>query len=428
VSTCPDCGAVLAAPAAEACWNCHRPLPRVASSTGDDLLDQLAADRARLTAPCGPSLRDGNSAPASGPSMLDFQRRLFELTPRVPVTHLIVAANIVVYLLLVVVDGMQLAFSDDTLITWGANDGPKTLAGQWWRLATCMFLHGNLLHIAMNMWVFRDLGRIVERLVGNTGFLILYLLSGLFGSLASVYWRPDVLSVGASGAVCGVFGGLMGFMLLRSDSVPKRVLSALRNSGLTFLVYNLIFGLSIKQIDMAAHVGGLVAGFLCGIVMSQRLALASPGRRAVRNLVTAGLGGAGLCLALAWAPAAPVDRRALRDALADFDRVEHEAGTKFEQLAQQHRAGQLSDDEFAAAIQQRVLPPCQRVCERLQGFKQIPPEDQRLIPLLIKYLQTRQEAWELRIQSLRTNDAGFLKKFKEKNDQCEALIDELNKL
>jgi rhomboid protease GluP len=397
----------------------------MASSTDNDLIDQLAADRARSAAQSAPSLSGGNSASTSGPSILDFQRRLFELTPHVPVTHVIVAANVVVYLLMMVCNGMTLAFSGDTVIAWGANYGPKTLAGQWWRLATCMFLHGNLLHIAMNMWVFRDLGRIVERLVGNTGFLVLYFVSGLFGSLASVYWRSDVPSVGASGAVCGVFGGLLGFMLLRSDSVPKQVLGALRNSGLTFLVYNLIFGLSIKQIDMAAHAGGLVAGFLCGVVMSQRLDLASPGRRAVRNLVTAGLGGAGVWLALACAPAASVD---LQRELSNLDQIEHEVVKTFNDLLQQSRENKLSAEAFAAAIERQVLAPWRRLGERFRDLKGVAPEDRKRVSLVIQYLQTRQEAWELLVQFLRTDDPHALKKFAEKKNHWEALIDELKKL
>ena len=135
----------------------------------------------------------------------------------------------------------------ETLVAWGANYGPLTLDGQWWRLLTCTFVHIGIIHIGLNMWVLWDIGQLVERLTGNVGFLLLYLLSGLFGSLASVYWNPEVLSAGASGAVFGAFGGLMGFVLLRGDSIPKSILGPLRNSGTSFLFYNLIFGFSITK-------------------------------------------------------------------------------------------------------------------------------------------------------------------------------------
>ena len=81
--------------------------------------------------------------------------------------------------------------------------GPLTLDGQWWRLLTCTFVHIGIIHIGLNMWVLWDIGQLVERLTGNVGFLLLYLLSGLFGSLASVYWNPEVLSAGAPARCSG---------------------------------------------------------------------------------------------------------------------------------------------------------------------------------------------------------------------------------
>ena len=71
--------------------------------------------------------------------------------------------------------------------------------GQWWRLVTCMFVHFGILHLAFNMWVLWDLGRLVERLVGNVGFVVLYFLSGIAGSIASLVWNPTVVSAAPRG-------------------------------------------------------------------------------------------------------------------------------------------------------------------------------------------------------------------------------------
>src|SRR6202011_2677222 len=92
------------------------------------------------------------------------------------------------------------------LIKWGADYGPRTTAGEWWRLGSSMFLHLGIIHIAFNMVVLWDIGRFTERLLGNAGFLIVYVLSGLFGSLASVLINPHIPSAGASGAVFGLYG------------------------------------------------------------------------------------------------------------------------------------------------------------------------------------------------------------------------------
>lgn len=77
-----------------------------------------------------------------------------------------------------------------TVLAFGANFGLKTLHGEWWRLFASMFLHFNILHIGFNVWTLANLGQLMERLVGNLGFLLLYLVSGLLGSVASVARQP----------------------------------------------------------------------------------------------------------------------------------------------------------------------------------------------------------------------------------------------
>lgn len=101
---------------------------------------------------------------------------------------LLVVINIAVYFLQISsgIDWMKPALSD--LIGWGANVAPLTLQGEPWRLLTSMFLHGGLVHILMNMYMLVLCGRFVERLYGSFNFTLIYLLSGLFGSLVSAIW------------------------------------------------------------------------------------------------------------------------------------------------------------------------------------------------------------------------------------------------
>ena len=96
----------------------------------------------------------------------------------------------------------------------------------------------------------------------------------LHGSVASVAWNPEVMSVGASGAVFGVGGALLGFLLLRRDSIPAVVLVPLRNSMFSFIGFNVVFGFLVPGIDNAAHLGGLAGGLVCGFVLSQPLEIA----------------------------------------------------------------------------------------------------------------------------------------------------------
>ena len=131
-----------------------------------------------------------------------FGQRLVAATPRVWVTHLLVFANVAVFLAMLA-DGAGLFESNSAVhLRWGANFGPVTKEGEWWRLAACTFLHFGLVHLAMNMWALWGAGGLVERLYGNLAFLSIYLFAGLTGSFASLYWNADkVVSAGASGAV-----------------------------------------------------------------------------------------------------------------------------------------------------------------------------------------------------------------------------------
>src|SRR5262249_31538048 len=148
------------------------------------------------------------------------------------------------------------------LLRWGADFGPKTTSGEWWRLFTSMFIHIGIIHLLVNMWVLAAAGPLVERMIGNAGFLLMYLLAGLSGSLASLLWDPLVVSAGASGAIFGIYGALFGLLLRQSRSIHVQALAQLRNSGFVFLLFNLFQGLFQPKVDFTAHIGGLVGGFL----------------------------------------------------------------------------------------------------------------------------------------------------------------------
>jgi len=234
-------------------------------------------------------LEAGRRAAARGPE--GFRAALAALTPRLLITPALVAINLVVFGLMVAsgVDAAEPEIAD--LVRWGAGLTALSVEGEWWRLLTATFVHIGFLHVAFNMWVLWDAGRLVERVFGNAGFLVLYVASGLVGSLASNLLNPDVVCAGASGAVFGVYGALLGFLVRCRGSIPKKVLAGLSKSGVAFLGYNLFYGFMHAGIDVAAHVGGLAAGFACGLVMAQPLSRKALAGRRARNLLV-GVGAA----------------------------------------------------------------------------------------------------------------------------------------
>jgi membrane associated rhomboid family serine protease/Tfp pilus assembly protein PilF len=155
------------------------------------------------------------------------------------------------------------------LVHWGANFGPLTVSGQWWRLLTCVFVHGGLLHIAFNMWCLWDLGRLAESVYGHWTFAVVYLITGLSASLASVIWNPIVLSVGASGAIFGIAGALIASFYLGEFSMPRAEMTGMLRSVVVFVGYNLFFGAVIARTDNAAHIGGLLMGLLLGALIAK---------------------------------------------------------------------------------------------------------------------------------------------------------------
>jgi membrane associated rhomboid family serine protease len=115
--------------------------------------------------------------------------------PNVSITSVLLALNVVIFGLMLASGIDPMRPSIDSLIQWGANYGPKTTQGEWWRLFTCMFLHIGILHLLFNMLALWNVGGFMERLLGSTGFVVLYLLAGLLGSVASVAWNPFVVSL-----------------------------------------------------------------------------------------------------------------------------------------------------------------------------------------------------------------------------------------
>ncbi len=197
-----------------------------------------------------------------------FRRDLLAATPRVWVTPLLLAACILVYVVMAASGVDAFLPTAQQLLWWGSNNGARVvLRHEAWRLPASVFIHGGVLHLAVNMWCLFNIGPLVERFFGNVATLVLYLAAGVGGAIASMATLPVRGSVGASGAIFGLLGALLAFLLVNHRSVPTTVLRPLRSSALSFVVFNTLFGAAVPIIDQSAHIGGLVTGFLGGLVL-----------------------------------------------------------------------------------------------------------------------------------------------------------------
>ena len=201
----------------------------------------------------------------------EFYDLLHAATPRTWVTPVILCLNLLVFAAMVAA-GLNIwnPISHD-VFSWGGAHGPNVAGGEWWRLLTANYAHFGLLHLGFNMWCLWQVGRFTERLLGHWAFLLAYTLSGIGGAIASIAHNPVGIGAGASGAVFGLFGCILGFMLVRRRAIPVRVLKPHVVSILAFLGYNIYFGLTVERIDNFAHGGGLAVGFLCGMLLARRI-------------------------------------------------------------------------------------------------------------------------------------------------------------
>src|SRR5579863_1009057 len=186
----------------------------------------------------------------------------------VSVTQVLLGANVMVFLAMVAASGPSLDFTGTITVHFGANYGPLTLSGQWWRLVTYMFLHGGVFHIAINMWCLWNLGALCESLYGRWTYAALYLITGIAGGLASVGWNPNVLSVGASGALFGLTGALIASFGLGEFSLSGIPVRGVLSSLLFWAGFSLFLGKLSPGIDNACHVGGLVSGLILGALIA----------------------------------------------------------------------------------------------------------------------------------------------------------------
>lgn len=178
--------------------------------------------------------------------------------PQALVTTAILVVNILVWLLMEVIGGSRGGSeSTDVLVEFGAKYTSKIIEGEYWRLFTSMFLHIGIAHLVFNSFALYQLGTGVEYLYGSKKFSLIYVLAGLWGSVASFLFSPNI-SAGASGAIFGLFGALLYF----GRREPKIFARGLGSGILVALVVNLVFGLLNPRIDNYAHVGGLLGGYL----------------------------------------------------------------------------------------------------------------------------------------------------------------------
>ena len=154
-------------------------------------------------------------------------------------------------------------YSTEKLLIFGANSGILVRYGQYYRLVACMFLHAGVMHLVLNMYSLFVVGPRVENFFGRGKFLLIYFISGLSASLLSIGLNTDVIAVGASGAIFGLFGALVYF----GFSYRGYIGSMIKGQIVPVVLYNLAMGFFIPGIDVFGHIGGLIGGIMAASML-----------------------------------------------------------------------------------------------------------------------------------------------------------------
>ena len=240
---------------------------------------------------------DSDSAHTTRDATIEFYLKLQAVSPTTPasrylnVTNAIIALNVAVFLVIGLLGGGWLTPSNDNMLVYaryGASNASATTNGEWWRLVTSMFMHYGIIHIAVNMWALYQVGAFFEKLQGRVIYALTYLAAGIASGFTSIIWNANhpVWSAGASGAIFGIYGAMLGYMLRNRGTLPAVIHGPIIKSTLVFAVYNIGFGAVVPGIDLSAHIGGFVCGAIYGLLLAQSL---EPGVRARRKMPSVAL-------------------------------------------------------------------------------------------------------------------------------------------
>lgn len=338
-------------------------------------------------------------------SLLDLMR---SPASAAPVLCAVLAINIAVFGAMLLAGAGWWHAAQGVPLAWGANFGPATQDGQWWRLGTAMFVHFGVVHLALNMWALWDVGRLMEGLMGRWRFAALYLGSGVLGNGVSLVVQGNqAVSGGASGAVFSLYGALLVFLWRERRQVDRSEFRWLFGGALLFTALMLGLGFVLPGIDNSAHAGGLLAGALLGGLLARPWTAQSP---PVRTWQWASAAGVLLLVALLWRtlPAPPYlmgEELKARAGIAQFLQEDQRISQRWGSLLVAGQQGGQSFEQLAGRIDAEVAAGYEHSFDRLAAA--MPDGDApsaAALGALQTYATKRAEAARVLSDSLRRGD------------------------
>jgi len=317
-----------------------------------------------------------------------------------------------------------------TLVSWGANFGPRTTNGEWWRLLTSTFVHTGFLRMAVEAAVLAQLGILLERLAGRSTLASVFAAAGILASLVNLSAYPMGTTTGTSGAIFGLYGLLLA-SIVRSLRARRTVIEpqvrdevdegqqecevgeepreeaveeapAVLVVPVTALLWlvpaTVLFVLSVWTNDgfaVKADMAGFGVGLLAGLVLTGGIAHQTPELRTV--LATTGV----MCMALV---ACAVPLRGIADVRPEISRIialEDRTAGVYETALVRVNKGAMTPDALAQLIDRSIVPELEAADAHLMAIRGVPLEHRPLVADADEYLRLRSTSWRLQAESWR---------------------------
>jgi rhomboid protease GluP len=360
-------------------------------------------ERVKYARTAGAAARHGiRAAVERSPADAPFDDFLSARTGRPLVTPLLVALNVLVFMCMLFGRG---ALSDtQTLIDWGGNYAPRTTNGEWWRLVAATFVHGGVFQLAATIAGLVPLGFVLERAVGRVAVAGTYLAAGILAGVVSLWTAPAMsVSVGASGAILGIYGLLLASLVwavIGSPAVPVSWTTAKQIAAAAVLFF--LYNLATDHLSMASELVGLGTGFVGGLVVARGVAREKPRvRRAAMVIAAAAL--------IAIVGAVPL--RGMIDVRPEIARVaatEERTAGAYEIAVAKFTRGRVPAEGLIKLIDGTIIPDLQAVRARLTALRGVPREQAPMVAAAEEYSRLREESWRRRSRGLLKSNMKML--------------------
>ncbi len=331
------------------------------------------------------------------------------------ITLLLIAANLIVYVLMLCSGVSFFAPTTEQVLHWGGCNTQSMLHGESWRLFTSMFVHFGIIHLGMNLYILFDIGSTLEPLIGKARFAAVYLASGIFGGLASqfAHLHSYTVEAGASGAIFGIIGAL--FALLNTELFSEERRDSNLKKLIGFLAVNIMYGMRDSNVNVAAHLGGLFSGFLLGFSLYPSLSLQKPLiKRATILLI-------GLITAASTATALSAMKKT--DAVR-FDEWVLEFDTMQDKIATMHE--QIPIEGTLSFFESNILPEWDKMkqfADQANGFN-LSKDKARHRDYLVSWISLNSRKFQLFARAMREETDAYDSKIKEIDADLTTLLEE----